>query len=186
MLDAEPPLVVTAILPVVAPVGTVAVICLSEFTTNVADVPLKVTFVAWVSPVPVMVTEVPTGPLGGVKLANVGFTLNVCGLVRVVLPVVTVTGPVRAAAGTVAVRYVEPESVFVVAVTPPNFTTEALVKPCPNMPTFAPSFSASCVGSRFTNGASPVLTLKKAPWQGGEQVLGPPAEVVPYTSPFVF
>ena len=103
MLVADPPLVVIAILPVVAPVGTVAVICVSEFTTNVADVPLKVTFVACVNPVPVMVTDIPTGPLGGLKLTNVGFTLNVCGLVRVVVPVVTVTVPVSAAAGTVAV-----------------------------------------------------------------------------------
>lgn len=104
VLDTNPPLVVIAILPVVAPVGTVAVICVSEFTANVAEVPLNATFVAWVNPVPVMVTEVPTGPLGGVKLANVGFTLKVCGLVSVVVPVVTVTGPVSAAAGTVAVR----------------------------------------------------------------------------------
>lgn len=87
-LDTEPPLVVTAILPVVAPVGTVAVICVSEFTTNVAEIPLKVTFVAWVNPVPVIVTEVPTGPLGGVKLTRVGLTLKVCGLVSVVVPVV--------------------------------------------------------------------------------------------------
>jgi hypothetical protein len=42
-----------------------------------------------------------------------------------------------------------------------------------------------CVGSRFTNAASPVATLKKTPRQG-EQEVGPPEAVVPYTKPFVF
>jgi hypothetical protein len=46
VLDAMPPLVVTAILPVVAVAGTVAVICVSEFTVKVAETWLKVTFVA--------------------------------------------------------------------------------------------------------------------------------------------
>ncbi len=82
-------MVVTAIFPVIAPVGTVAVICVSEFTVKVAEVPLKVTLLAWVSPVPVIVTEVPTGPFGGVKLVTVGFTLSVCTLVSVIVPVVT-------------------------------------------------------------------------------------------------
>ena len=128
-LDAVPPGVVTAIFPVVAPTGTVAVICVSEFTTNVADVPLNVTLVVWVNAVPVIVTDVPTGPLGGVKLSSVGFTLKVCELVSVVAPVVTVTDPVSAAAGTVAVRKVVPVRVTVVACTPPNFTTDPAVNP---------------------------------------------------------
>src|ERR1019366_2414140 len=72
-LVAVPPGVVTAIFPVLAPLGTVAVILLSEFTVNVVAVtPPKVTFVAWVSPVPLRVTEGPIGPLGGEKLATVG------------------------------------------------------------------------------------------------------------------
>ena len=74
-LVALPPLVVTAILPVVAPVGTVAVIFESEFTVNEADTLLNVTFVACVRPVPLIVTEVPTEPLGGVKVLSVGVTL---------------------------------------------------------------------------------------------------------------
>ncbi len=129
VLLALPPLVVTAIFPVVAPVGTVAVICVSEFTVKVADFPLKVTLVAWVKPVPVIVTDVPTGPFGGAKLVTVGFTLNVCELVRVAVPVVTVTEPVSAPAGTVANRKVVPDRVTVVACVPPNFTTDALLKP---------------------------------------------------------
>jgi len=71
--------VVTLILPVVAPVGTVAVICVAEFTVNVVAlvvlnftelvvkvgaVPLKF--------VPVIGTDVPTGPNSGVNEVIVG------------------------------------------------------------------------------------------------------------------
>src|SRR5260370_29881483 len=124
-------------------------------------------------------------PLDGEKLVIFGFTLKVCGLVSVVEPVVAVTAPVMAPTGTFAVRYVVAESVTEMEATPPNFTTVALLKPCPNMPTFVPTMAVFWVGSRFTNAASPVATLKKTPWQGLQEV-GPPEAVVPYTSPFVF
>src|SRR6185312_3629722 len=64
--------VVTAIGPVVAPVGTVAVIWVAELTVNVAALPLKVTAVAPVKPLPVMVTDVPTGPEVGLNEETVG------------------------------------------------------------------------------------------------------------------
>jgi hypothetical protein len=64
--------VVTAIGPVVAPAGTVAVIWVSEFTVNVADVPLNFTAVAPVKPEPVMVTDVPDEPEVGVNEETVG------------------------------------------------------------------------------------------------------------------
>ena len=68
-----PPGVVTDIVPVVAPVRTVAVILVPpELTVNVADVPLKLTAVAPVKLVPVRVTVVPTAPLKGVKEVIVG------------------------------------------------------------------------------------------------------------------
>jgi len=70
-----PPLVVTPIFPLVAPVGTVVVIFESDFTANIVEVPLNVTLVACVSPVPVIVTGVPTGPLVGEKALIVGLTL---------------------------------------------------------------------------------------------------------------
>jgi hypothetical protein len=55
-----------AIGPVVAPVGTGAVICVSASTArDVALVPLKVTLVAPVKPDPEMTTLVPTAPLVG-------------------------------------------------------------------------------------------------------------------------
>jgi hypothetical protein len=76
-----PPGVVTEIFPVVAPVGTVAVICVAEFTVN--DVALVVlnftTLVVKLAPlivplkfVPVILTDVPTGPKVGVNELIVG------------------------------------------------------------------------------------------------------------------
>src|SRR5579859_3132701 len=87
-----------------------------------------------------MVTDVPTGPLGGVKLVICGVTRNFLVLVRVPLLVVTVTVLVVAPVGTVAERYVVPDNVTVVALAAPNVTTEELLKFCPKMPTFAPTF----------------------------------------------
>lgn len=70
---AVPPAVVTRMAPVEEPAATVAVICVALFTTNdAAATLLNDTPVALVKLVPVMVTEVPTGPLLGVKLAMVG------------------------------------------------------------------------------------------------------------------
>ena len=106
--------VVTLILPVVAPVGTVAVICVAEFTVNVValvvlnftklvvkvgDVPLKF--------VPVIVTDVPTGPNSGVNEVIVGaLTVKFVALVRCPATVYTWIGPVVAPAGTTAVTEV--------------------------------------------------------------------------------
>src|SRR5690348_11826248 len=72
-----PPGPVTAIGPVVAPLGTVAVICVAEFTVNVADVPLNFTAVAPVKFVPAIVTDVPTVPLVGLNDVTVGPAGNV-------------------------------------------------------------------------------------------------------------
>ena len=52
LLDSVPPGVTTWMLPLVAPLGTVAVIRDSEVTVKVAGVPLKVTLVLPVSFVP--------------------------------------------------------------------------------------------------------------------------------------
>jgi hypothetical protein len=75
LLVTDPPKVVIPIFPVTAPVGTFAVTWVSEFTvTVVALTPPNVTFVVWVSPVPVSTTGVPTEPLVGLKLGKVGVT----------------------------------------------------------------------------------------------------------------
>src|SRR5665647_1255832 len=63
---------VTVNVPVVAPAGTVAVICVpEEATLKVAEMPWKATAVAPVKPVPAKVTAVPTAPEIGVKLVTV-------------------------------------------------------------------------------------------------------------------
>jgi hypothetical protein len=65
---------------------------------------LKVTAVAPVKFVPLIVTLVPTGPLVGVKLVMVGGGTTVKALLLFAAPpgVVTLSGPVVAPAGTVA------------------------------------------------------------------------------------
>jgi hypothetical protein len=69
---AVPAGVVTATLPAVFPVGTVAVILVADTTVKAAVTPLNVTAVAPVKFVPVRVITVPWFPLVGAKLANVG------------------------------------------------------------------------------------------------------------------
>jgi hypothetical protein len=57
-----------------------------------------------VKPLPVITTCVPTWPLDGLKLIRVGTTLNDLLLMRLPVVVVTVTRPLTALVGTVAVR----------------------------------------------------------------------------------
>ena len=134
-LVAVPPGVVTLIFPVVAPEGTVAVILLEELTVKVALTPLNFTEVV-VKPVPLkfeplIVTDVPTGPLFGEKPEMVGaggvVTVNVPELVAVPSGVVTLIFPVVASEGTVAVILLE-ELIVKVAVVPLNSTEVAPVK----------------------------------------------------------
>jgi hypothetical protein len=69
---AVPSAFVTAMGPLVAAAGTVAVISVSEPMTKTAVMPLNVTPVVPVKPVPVMTTLVPTGPLVGANEEIVG------------------------------------------------------------------------------------------------------------------
>ena len=55
--------VTTEIDPVAAPIGTVVVIWVSEFTVKVAATPLNLTTVAPVKLLLVIANEVPAGPL---------------------------------------------------------------------------------------------------------------------------
>jgi len=139
-LVAVPPGVVTLIVPVVAPVGTVAVICVAELTVNVAFVPLNFTAVAPVNAVPVIVTLAPTSPLVGEKLVMVGgnTTVKLLALVAVPPGVVTLIVPVVAPAGTVAVICVA-ELTVNVALVPLNFTAVAPVYAVPVTVTLAPT-----------------------------------------------
>jgi hypothetical protein len=70
-----------------------------------AATPLKVTEEAPVKLVPVIVTEMPAGPLAGVKpvICGGGISVKLVVLVAVPATVVTATNPVPAPAGAVAV-----------------------------------------------------------------------------------
>jgi hypothetical protein len=106
--DAElacPPGVVTTILPIAKPAGTLAVIVVGETTVNAAPTPLNATPFVPVKVVPVIVTVVPTGPLAGVKDATVGVSWiawKLVALVAVPAAVVTVIVPVVVPDGTIA------------------------------------------------------------------------------------
>jgi len=71
---------------------------------KLAALPLNVTAVDPLKPVPLIVTLVPTRPLAGVKLVMVGggITMNVFALLAVPPGVVTLIEPVVAPTGTVA------------------------------------------------------------------------------------
>jgi hypothetical protein len=141
VLLAVPPGVVTKIFPVVAVAGTVAEIWVPESTAKLAAVPLNLTKVAPVKPVPVMTTDVPTGPEVGVNDVMVGaavaVTVKLPELVAVPPDVVTEIFPVVAVAGTVAVIWV-PELAVKLAAVPFNLTEVAPVKPDPEIATEVP------------------------------------------------
>jgi hypothetical protein len=161
-LVALPAGVTTVILPVVAPAGTVAVIFVDELTVKVAETPANLTAVAPVKLVPLIVTEVPTGPLFGEKDVIVGapvaVTLKFVELVSVPPGVVTEIFPVVAPTGTVAVIFVEEFTVNVADV-PLNLTAVAPVKLVPVIVTVAPT--GPLVGEKDVMcGAAPVVTVK--------------------------
>jgi hypothetical protein len=139
---AEPPDVVTLTVPVVAPTGTVAVICVALLTVNaVADTVLNFTADAPVRLVPVITTELPTRPLVGLRLVTVGAGAVTVKLGPVTVPpaVVTLTAPVMAPEGTVAVIFVALLTTYVVAEMPLNFTAVAPVKLVPVRTTELPT-----------------------------------------------
>lgn len=138
-LLATPPTVTTTA-PVVAPVGTVAVMVVAFQTIAAAAVPLNViVLVPCVDPkfVPVMVTEAPIGPAAGPMPLIVGggteaARVNVTPLLATP-PTVTTTLPVVAATGTVAMMLV---ALQLVAVAGAPLKVTVLV-PCV-APKFAP------------------------------------------------
>ncbi len=120
------------------------VIFVGETTVNVADLLLKnFTEVAPVKPVPLMVTEVPTGPLVGENEVIVGtgegVTVKFVELAPVPSSVVTLMGPVVAPDGTLAVIFVLEFTVKVAAAVVLNFTSVAPEKWFPLMVTDVPT-----------------------------------------------
>jgi hypothetical protein len=138
-LVAVPSGVVTLSGPDVAEAGTVAAIAMSDVTVNAAAVPLKVTDVAPVKWAPLIDTAFPPVPLAGVKPVIAGgcVTVKFVALVAVPSGVVTLSDPVAAAAGTVAVIAVSDTAVNAAAV-PLNATAVALVKFVPLTATLVP------------------------------------------------
>ena len=138
---AVPAGVVTEIVPLVEPAGTIAVIWDAVFTVNVAAaVPLNFTEVAPVKLVPLSVTLTPMTPLVGVKLVIVGAaaeTEKLAAEVAVPPGVVAVILPVVAPDGTPAVIFV-PLFTVNVADVPLNFTELAPVKFVPVIATLVP------------------------------------------------
>jgi hypothetical protein len=126
-LVAVPFRLVTEMGPEIAPGGTVAVICVDEFTVKDAEVLLNLTPVTLVKFVPEMLTDVPTAPLVGEKDVMVGapatVTVKLVELVAVPLGLVTEIGPVKAPEGTMAVIWVDVSAVKVVADVVLNLTS---------------------------------------------------------------
>jgi hypothetical protein len=127
------PATVTRTLPVVAPVGTMALIVVALHEVMVvAVVPLKVTLLPpWLEPkpVPVIVTDEPDPPDVDDRLVMLG-GVTVNGLALLAVPAtVTITLPVVAPAGTMALIVVVVHDVMVVAVVPLNLTVLPLWLP---------------------------------------------------------
>jgi hypothetical protein len=116
------PLVVTAIGPVGAPMGTLVVILVDDDVVTIAGTPLNVTeLFAGVSlkSVPEIITVAPAAPLDGLNPVRVGVGDTVkLFVLKIVIPLsVNETFPVVAPTGTVVVILVEVDAVTV-AVTP--------------------------------------------------------------------
>jgi hypothetical protein len=176
-----PPAVVTVRSTVPAAcAGDDAVIDVSLFTVNdAAAVAPKLTALAPVNPVPVIVTEVPPagGPLFGETLVTVGAATNVnwsAALVALVPPIeVTVTSTVAAAcAGDVALIDVSEFTVNDAAAVPPKLTADAPVNPVPVIVTEVPPAAGPLFGETLvTAGAA-----TKVNWSPALVALVPPID----------
>jgi len=102
-------------------------------------VPLKVTLVALVKAVPVIVTAVPSDPLVGEKEAISGFTVKLAELVAVPTVLVMLIGPLAVPLDTLALSWVSEFPLTKVDAVPLNFTTVTPVKWVPVMVTVVPT-----------------------------------------------
>lgn len=169
-LLATPPMITTTG-PVVAPEGTTTVMLVAlQLVAVPAETPLNVTLlIPCDAPKfePAMVTEVPIGPLLGVRLEMIGgggVTVNATPLLATP-PTVTITAPVDALAGTIAVMLEALQLLAVPAETPLNVT---VLVPC-DVPKFDPAIvtwlpTGPEVGFRFEilGGKTPLAALNAA------------------------
>ena len=131
----------TEIRPVVAPLGTVAVIEVSLLTVYViAVVMLKITRVTPMKVLPVIVTTCPAAPLSGENELMDGRSYTVKFRALLVEPagVVTVIGPVVAPLGTNTVIDVSLEEVILPGIFIKRHSSTP-VKPVPEIVTLSPT-----------------------------------------------
>jgi hypothetical protein len=131
--------VFTLIQPLSAPPGTVAVICVSEFTVKLAGTRKKVTAAAPVKLVPVIVTVVPIVPLAGANELMCGFTVKLAADAAEPKELVSVIGPLAAPLGTLALNCVSEMAHIVVAGVPLKLTPVVPVKFVPVSVTVQPA-----------------------------------------------
>jgi hypothetical protein len=160
------PLFSTRIGPVVAPGGTVAVIEVLVSALMLATVPWNSTVAPGRKPVPLIVTDVPTGPNAGEKPVTV--TVGAAGTVKLKLlvarfpaRVVTEIGPVVAPIGTVAVTEVLLVTVVPLARVPLNLTVDPARKPVPVIVTDVPT--APLAGAKLVRVTVGTETMKLVP-----------------------
>ena len=135
-----PPGVVTAIVPVFAPLGTIASTVVSLITSKLpAATPPNVTLVVPLNVFPVIVTAVPTGPLVGLKLPILGGIASGPLLADPPAVVTTIFCLVLAPAGTIAVTDVSETTLNDAAGKPPIVTAEVCVRLTPVSVTVAPT-----------------------------------------------
>ena len=132
------PAVVKDIVPVAAPGMTIPTRLVPVLEMTMAAVPPMVKAVGVPRLVPVMVTNVPTGPLAGLKEVITGAGIKVNPASTPVPPgVVTLTFP-EVPAATTAVMLVAETTLKEVAAVPPKLTAVAPVKSVPVKVTVAP------------------------------------------------
>lgn len=164
--------------PVVAPVGTDVLMSESSVTVKVGWlVPLNATAEAPVSPVPVIVTAVPTNPLVGLKpvIVGVGDASTVNAAFALPPGAVTVIVPLVAPAGTIVLIWVSPLSVKVAPVVL-NVTPDVPVNPDPVITTPAPITAWLGLTFVIEGGAGAVTVndaVEVAPPPGVATVIGP-------------
>ena len=139
LLHVVPSAVFTLIQPVSAPPGTVAVICVSDTTVKLVGTRKKVTAVAPVKFVPVIVTVVPIVPLVGVNELMWGVTVKPDTDTAEPIEFVSVIGPLVAPLGTLALNCVSEIPHIIVAGVPLKLTPVVPVKFVPVSVTVVPT-----------------------------------------------
>jgi hypothetical protein len=129
----------TVIGPVVAPAGTVAWSLEAETNvTLVALMPLNFTVEALLNPIPLIVTDVPAGPLEGLKPVIDSVGAKLVALDPVPAGVVTEIVAVLAPFGTIAVSFAVDTNVTEGELRLPNLTVAPGTKSVPLMVTWLP------------------------------------------------